>query len=345
MKILIVLTGGVGNALMFTPALEILIKKYSPNNNEYFLLTSKLGADKILKESGYFKEIFIYNHNSKFSFLILFLKILFFKRFDVYISSMGLAQFKSGFLAIASKARLRCAESNYNFFFTHCVKPNWQLHEVERNFEIVNQLTKIKKEEEALQLKFYFNDRHLQETQKILNNLKMDLTDKMLIGMHIGSNDFLDAKRWKIDNFKKLISKILDEYKNSVVILFGGKNEIEYSLQIEKQARIINLVGKTSLPAAGLLIKRCKVFISNDSGLMHLAVAAGIRIIALFGPTIIEKNRPYHPNSIVLSKKLECSPCYKYNQKINCPRNYECMKSISVTEVFNELKKIMQSLE
>jgi ADP-heptose:LPS heptosyltransferase len=328
-NILIVLPGGIGNAIMFTPTFQSLINYFE--NSNFYLLTSQQSADLVLKKSKRLKKIFYYNSKSKVSFLKLLLQILFFFKFDLYISSMGISNFKNGILALFSKSKIRCAESS--LFINYQSDFDIANHEVVRNLNIIKKIVPEKYTEKFLQ--FYYDETDISESEKIEFDNKLSQY-KLLIGLHLGSNDILKAKRWPLQNFQNLITRILRSYENTGIIIFGGKNEVEYAKELN-QTGIINLVGKTSLQTAGLLIKKCAVFISNDSGLMHLATSVGTFVISIFGPTIIEKNRPYSDNSIVISKKFKCQPCYKYNQSINCKYNFKCINNITEEEVFEKL--------
>ena len=99
---------------------------------------------------------------------------------------------------------------------------------------------------------------------------------------------------------------------------------------------VINLAGKTSLRELMALINSCSIFLTNDSGPMHIAAALHVPLLALFGSTSEIKTGPYGTNSLI-HKHVECSPCYKRT----CPIDFRCMKSIEVEEVYQELQKLI----
>jgi heptosyltransferase-2 len=247
---------------------------------------------------------------------------------------MGISSWKSGILSLISKARIRCGEKS--IFFTHQTEPDYNKHELERNIEIIK---KIIPEKYISCKPVIFSDKQIiQSANKIWN--ENNLNNFKVIGIHLGSNEFMKAKRWDINKFNELINKLYYENDDIKIVLFGGPDEYEYSKQI-KNNRIINFVSKFDLITSSELIKKCSVFVSNDSGLMHIAAAQSVPVIAIFGPTIISKNRPYSEKSKVVSLNLDCQPCYKYNEQIECDRNFECIKNISVNTVYTEvIKKI-----
>ncbi len=102
-------------------------------------------------------------------------------------------------------------------------------------------------------------------------------------GGAINPGQTLFAKRWPTEKFAQLCQILSRKYQ---ILLIGGKDDTEAAEFIAKQSKVINAIGKSNLKQSAALIKKCKIFICNDSGPMHLASAAGIaKIISLFGPT------------------------------------------------------------
>ncbi len=332
-KILLTLPGGIGNAIMFTPAFQKIRAEYQ--EAEISLVTSNLGAEEVFKNCG-LKEVYKYDRRVKTDFLKIFLKILFFRKYDIFISAMGVSSIKAGLLGLASKASARLGEEI--FFGTIKIFKNYDLHEVERNLNIISSC--INGAYKNFPLKLFYNYNDETETEKIISENGIDFKFKKYIGLHLGSNEFLAAKRWPIDNFSKLIELINLKYPQYIFIIFGGKNEAGYAAELKAGDKIINITGKTSLNAAGIILSKLQLFITNDSGLMHLAAAAGIRIAAIFGPTIPQKNRPYTKDAIIISKNYECQPCYKYNRKIKCRHDFKCIRDVTPEEVFLAIEKL-----
>ena len=137
------------------------------------------------------------------------------------------------------------------------------------------------------------------------------------------------------------------------IVVMGGASErkiVNRFLQIvDSKVKVLDLVGKTGLKKDAALIQRCDLFISNDSGPMHIAAAVGTPVIGIFGPTNPVKNRPWgsETEAIVVRKTLPCSPCYvAFSAHIECtnPNRLECMDLISVDEVFEQVETILEDL-
>jgi heptosyltransferase-2 len=163
------------------------------------------------------------------------------------------------------------------------------------------------------------------------------LEDKILIGIN-PSATYGMAKCWPIDRYINLIKLINKNFKNIYFLLFGGKDNVEYNKNIISD-NVINLTGKLSLEKSGALISKCKIFITNDTGPMHIADALDIDIVAIFGPTDPEETPPFRKREHIIYKKIHCSPC----KKRICPLNHhQCMINISVNDVYSIIKKILE---
>ncbi|MCK5584401.1 MAG: glycosyltransferase family 9 protein, partial [Elusimicrobiales bacterium] len=167
---------------------------------------------------------------------------------------------------------------------------------------------------------------------------KFKISDTLEIGINPGSA--WPTKRWPKERYAKLIKLLHKKYKKKILII-GSKNEIPWNKDIEDMAgkdSCINLTGKTTIEELMALIKDLKLFITNDSGPMHIAAASGIEVIAIFGPTTKELGFfPYSEKSFVIEENLECRPCALHGSK-KCPRgHFLCMNLISVERVYRKV--------
>ena len=146
------------------------------------------------------------------------------------------------------------------------------------------------------------------------------------------------AKKWPLGNFTELLNKYIEEYK-AVPVILGGEGDSEDAKKISKglTTRHINLVGKLTLRQSMAVMSLLNVFITNDSGPMHIASAMGVSTVALFGSTSFTHTGPLAENTIVVYDGIECSPCFKRT----CPYgHYDCFKDITVDRVYKECEKI-----
>jgi heptosyltransferase-2 len=163
-------------------------------------------------------------------------------------------------------------------------------------------------------------------------------TGNMLVGIAPGAT-YGPAKMWFPERFAAVSDHLREEF-SSKSILFGSKNDRERADLVKEHAKhtIINLAGETNLNDAISLIARCDLFVSNDSGLMHLAGALGVSLVAIFGSTNPVTTSPVGEKSIVIYKNADCSPCLKKT----CPTDFKCMDMIGVDDVFREARILLE---
>jgi len=153
------------------------------------------------------------------------------------------------------------------------------------------------------------------------------------------------AKEWLPERFRELINRIKLEKPGVGILLFGSAKEKEKISRIVEPDHIAgknnvhNLAGQLGLREAVAAISLCKLFVSNDSGLMHIASSLKIPLIALFGPTQPHKTAPLNANAKIFHYPVECAPC-TYRE---CPLDHPCMKAITVDEVYETLVSLLPS--
>jgi heptosyltransferase-2 len=159
-----------------------------------------------------------------------------------------------------------------------------------------------------------------------------------LVGFSPGAT-YGSAKEWFPERYAELSRRLIREF-GARILVFGssGDTAIPSGSSPEKSPSILDLTGKTTLAQAVALIAQCRVFVTNDSGLMHVAAALGVPLVAIFGSTDPQRTGPLGHPSRILYKPLPCSPCLK----TQCPGNRECMEAITVEAVFEEVKKAWQ---
>jgi lipopolysaccharide heptosyltransferase II len=147
------------------------------------------------------------------------------------------------------------------------------------------------------------------------------------IGVGFGA-EYGSAKMWPAERFAELIDRLENMAR---IVLIGTDSDREIAAKVFALAKSspLSLVGKTDLPTLVATLKRLALYITNDTGPMHLAAAAGTPVVAIFGPTSPEETRPLGGNHILIYHGADCAPCWKRK----CPRDLECMNAVSVDEV------------
>ncbi|MEO8573446.1 MAG: lipopolysaccharide heptosyltransferase II [Pyrinomonadaceae bacterium] len=148
------------------------------------------------------------------------------------------------------------------------------------------------------------------------------------------------AKRWIPHRFAQLNDRLQSEL-NCNVILLGSREDKEISRTVSSLSRRqpVDLTGETNIEAATAILGNIDLLISNDMGLAHLAPAVGTETIVIFGPTNQLTTRPFSDSAAIISANVECSPCMLRD----CPIDHRCMTRISVDEVFERAKAILNN--
>lgn len=152
------------------------------------------------------------------------------------------------------------------------------------------------------------------------------------------------AKAWLPERFSQLIQRLANN-ETSVWLLGSGKerDKIEEIVSAAGCNNVFNLAGRLSLRQSIAAMSLCNLFISNDSGLMHIASSLDLPLIALFGPTRSDKTGPLHDRATVIHypETCQCAPCLHRE----CPLDHCCMKAITVDEVYNAATRFNFSRE
>jgi heptosyltransferase-2 len=180
------------------------------------------------------------------------------------------------------------------------------------------------------------DQREMAETEEWLGSQDIPIHRPLILinpGAYFGS-----AKRWPAEKYAELAG-LLQNKRHAQIMIVGSPEETHLAKNISSRmsGRSYILTGKTSLARLAALLNLCDLFVTNDSGPMHLANMLKVPLVALFGPTDPARTGPYRQPAIVLHKGAPCWPC-TYRQ---CPFDHRCMMDISPEEVFHACQKLM----
>jgi len=309
MKIFIEIPSWLGDAVMTTPAIENIISIYP--QAKLIIFGSFVSTRLFLHHPNLSKTIIDNSKQQGFRYLNLY-------RVAKSIGEVDLAlSFRKNF---TTKYLLFFINSPRKYIYKRYTKD--ELHQVIRYNDFIN--LSLNSNTKPSSLKIY--------------RPKTNITKKRpILGINAGAT-YGSAKRWYPTEFAKVAIALSSQYD---IILFGGAgekpivDEIEQLLQEAHITNYQNLVGKTSVEELIEHISNLDLFITNDSGPMHIAGAFGIKTVAIFGPTKhIETHQWSNPKEIIIRKDIDCSPCMKRV----CPlKHHECMKLIEASDVLEVL--------
>ena len=149
-------------------------------------------------------------------------------------------------------------------------------------------------------------------------------------------------KRWGADKFAALID-LIQQSENTKVIMVGAPAEQPISAEVVQKTshEVLDLCGKTSFKTSAALVKHAQALVSNDSSIMHTAVAFGTPSVAVFGPSNPESLLPKSDLNRWISSGVDCSPCYCNEIFTGCPHDLACMKQLEPEKVYDALKEAL----
>lgn len=170
----------------------------------------------------------------------------------------------------------------------------------------------------------------------------------LLLGIHIGLDEISHGKCWPVSRYRELAGRILGRYPRTRFLIFGGEDERALIDQLRRDpfpSPVRVLIGKTDLPRTAALLQQCRLLITNDGFLLHLAAAQAVPIVALFGPTSEKVVLPPNYRAEVVKTDLPCRPCYRAGprgaRKYDC-RDYHCIRDIKVEQVFAAVSRLLE---
>lgn len=153
------------------------------------------------------------------------------------------------------------------------------------------------------------------------------------------SATFGPTKQWFPERFAQLADRVRAAF-DAHVVLFGGPGDRGLGQRIASGMKRppVDLCGRTTLGEAMALIQACDLFVTNDSGLMHVAAALDVPLVAIFGSTNPVATGPSSRRSRVVQSPVDCAPCLKPH----CPLGHmDCMRNITVGDVFGAVREML----
>lgn len=322
MRILIILPNWLGDAIMATPAIELL-SKYHPNARFTFL--GSYASIEALKFHPLCERAIIdETKKAKNRFLATYKLAKELGEFDLCVSFRN--QIHSSLLLRFTNTVICIARQSWHsrFLLSHTPKIKTNKHLALQYAELA-MINVDEYKDDISALKLFIEPKSF---------------DKPTLGINAGAT-YGSAKRWYPDKFAEVASAFSDSFD---IIIFGGPNEVEMANEIEQNlvaknvSNYINLAGKTTIKELCENIGGCSLFITNDSGPMHVAAAYQVPTVAIFGPTKHKETSQWmNEKSKIVRHEMECSPCMKRE----CPLgHHECMTTITAQEVIDSIKEL-----
>ncbi len=333
MKVVIIQTAFIGDVVLCTPMIEVLHRERCKIG-----FVAKPEAAAIFENDPRLDRLHIFDKRGRdrgLSGIFRTSSVLRRSNYDVaIIPHRSIRSAVISFLAGIPR-RIGFNRSAGKLLLTERIPYDYNSHEVIRNLSLIDQFGfSSPPDNPAIVLDKSFLD-FAQEQFKVWN-IK---PDDPVIGFGPGSKWY--TKRWEIESYKKL-GELLVKQRKCKIICFGSPDENELCEEICASAPkdIFNAAGLFTLTQSAAALSLTKTAVTNDSGLMHIAAASGIPVVAVFGPTVPEFGfAPWGEKHSILGIDLYCRPCRIHGSR-KCPENhFRCMKEITPEMVLNELGK------
>ena len=306
MKALIEIPTWLGDCVMATPAIENIVN--FDNDTQITLIGSFVSIEAMKKNSKVVKTVVL---DKKYGALYKIAKNL--GDFDVFFSFRSSTRSKFLKFFISAKNKYQFDKNTYQ-----------SRHQVEKYIDFVN---------DSLNTNFPAG-------KLMLSTINYQPSTNKTVGLNPGAS-YGSAKRWYPQEFARVASELSTQYD---IVIFGGPSEADIAGDIEKELiknsvkNYQNLAGKTNITELIDKISNLDLFITGDSGPMHVAAAFQIPTVAIFGPTKNDETSQWmNEKSIIVKKDLDCQPCMKRT----CPlQHHDCMNLIKAVDVLSAVNSL-----
>jgi len=345
MKILIVALSGIGDALMFTPALKLLRAKLPDAQIDVLVMIK--GAQDILINNPNINNVyhfdFLQERIIKSLKYILSLRGKYDTSINVYPSNRkeyNIISYLVGAKNRAAVKYLRKDFSNLGFLNSIRITENDSVHNVQTNIKLVEKLLNKKFDEEPT-LELFIAKKNDIQAQKFFSENNI-LKDDLVIGFHPGCATLKNhiKRRWEPEKFSELGKKLIDDH-SAKILIFGGpdEDELKNSVKIKIDSKDAFVVNTYGILQSAAIMKRCNVFVTNDSSQMHIAAAMQLKVVAIIGPTNPHYIHPWKTEHKIVTLNLDCAPCFFYSPRpLICIRDdvqFKCIKELTVDMVYD----------
>jgi heptosyltransferase-2 len=338
MRILLTRTDRIGDVVLSTPAIKAVRDRYP---DSYIAFMVRPYARDIVEGNPYLDEVIVYDKYGKEKSLLStigFALDLRKKKFDTAFmlhptNRVHLISYLAGIPERVGYDR------KLPFFLTKKIphlKQAGKKHELEYTLDLLRS-TGI--EAKSRELFVPLHERDVTRIEKILEEHHAG-KNVPLIAANPGASS--RSKRWPAENFAYLSDDLAKRYKARILIV-SDKANAEFAERVVKNMKHepVNLAGKTTVGELAALLSRCRLFISNDSGPVHIACAVGTPVISIFGrnnPGLSPVRwGPTGEKSAVFHKDVGCEAC----PAETCSIGFKCLEAITPAEVLEAAEKLV----
>lgn len=354
-KIVVISLAGLGNTLLFLPTLRELRRRLP--QAEIHALCASAAARELFEGLPEIRRVFQLLPRRQTTFadkLGAARQCLALRRngYDLSITVFPSNRIEYAIVAFLVGARFRLMHRytrgdhlrNLHWLVHADVAADPRIHDVLQNFNLLRHICGGPTlEPRAEDLRLQPDLASEKEASRLFREWGLD--GQRIVGFHVTSYPDMAYKRWEAGRFRELIRRLADS-RGCAAVVFGTADERSYiqTVIFGLQGRVVGGTG-TPFWVTAALVRRCSAFVSNDSGLMHLAVCMNVPTVGIFGPTNPVRTAPYGPQHEVVRTGIACSPCHLYpftdSPLLAGCTHLSCMRDLKVEDVFEAVVRCL----
>lgn len=342
-NILVINLGGIGDVILSTPALCALKNTY-PRARVYFLGVKRV--NEFVQHLPYVDEVVNFDfsvspgsviNNIRTLAYLKNLKMSLAINMRTLVSRSSALKIMLLLKMIGAKVTVGRDTEGRGDFFDIRIPESWKGDKSEMEYDL-DAVRALGGEIVNKQPDLVIDDASLKRVGSILSSNGISAQD-ILIGVHPGGKE---SHRWPAEKFAEAVNLISDKV-SAKFIMTGDKADAAAAEKVIKlsKVKVIDAIGKLSLGESGALIKRCNLYICNDTSVMHIAAILKVPLIAIFGPGYLKRVDPRNisKDAVVIYRETSCAPC----DRKTCGK-MECLKNIETAEVVRAALRLLKPI-
>lgn len=361
-KVLLLSLSGIGNFLMQSPVFQAL--KTAHPDWHLTVWVAPRGTQELVENDPYIDEVIEAPIQQSLVKHVRLIQQLRQQKFNLGVVLYPGQHFKSAAYLLLAGIPQRIGH-HYplrnnpvsSFLFTHVVDQEKNIHDIEQNLRLLEPLHIAQHEIRISNYKLLIPSHAEKKARDIRAQLHIS-NDKIIIGFHPGSAAHYIWKRWPLEYFAEVGKTLIQKYKAHILI-FGSSDEYRIKAELRQKIQVqtpgigsnklenmsresVTLVESDLLTTAAV-IRHCQLFISNDSGLMHVAAAVGTPTLGLFGPTDEHRTGPRGDKSFAM-RAHGTQPVYDVKQNYNLgTQSHQTLHTLKPALVLEKIKEILDT--
>jgi lipopolysaccharide heptosyltransferase II len=349
MNMVIIKIVGLGDLLMLTPAIREYKSRFP---SEKIIVITGDSNKEVLKNNPFVDEIVCVDDTALYNGSIISKANQALKLAGVLKRLMPVKVFilhrdwRWNALAMLSGVRIRHGFRRHihSLFLTRVVTTTMREHEIDKYFKLFG--IPGMPDRERCRMDIFPDAGDRERVDDFLSHFATGNIVAVSPGGAVNTKGEWPLKRWPLERYKDLIGLLVKD--GYFIFLIGGVKDAPLSSRLSdyfkdiRGRQLYDLAGKHSIQETYSILTRCRLMVTHDSGPMHIAAAAGIPVISIFGPTSPDETSPLTKGSHYFwsGGKFSCAPCYRFGKMPHCRTN-ACMTDITVEQVYARIRETL----